>query len=270
MPRGCEPRRARPRRAALLAAASAAAVALLAPRPADGGHSLHLAFCNGALRSDRPLRLETVSRRVFWSKSKSKKQKSAYANLARLEDVILESCDVEDIDKQRDCMKTYENLLHMHFKSQQECDLESMRCVVLDVIDRMTAGIADKGGLKVLTHFRQTVDAFERNHGSRGDAFDRARGDKDEIDKASFNAALRRAGLSLPDMTVDRLFMGADANHDGKIDESEFNDFMLAGVFAAEPLKLLEPPDASYSQKTARMVSWVTAGVPGRTPQPVM
>lgn len=182
---------------------------------------------------------------------------SQYPNLSRLEDAILESCAVKDGEAGEECMQVYNKLIETHFKAQQECDVDSQRCAVLNVLDRLARGITGKDGLVLLDQLREAVEALERMYSSWQHAFHALNEDKDEgLSREEFGRGLSSLGLKLSERTLDSLFLAADVDGDQKIGEQEFSDFLVAGVVAAEPLQALRQQKKRVGGRTEDLLRW--------------
>ncbi|CAE8604953.1 unnamed protein product, partial [Polarella glacialis] len=181
---------------------------------------------------------------------------SAYPSLSKLEDLILESCDVQSGEQGIECMDAYRTLVETHFQAQKECDVETSSCAVLQVLDRLAWGIRSTDGLAILDELRECVEAFGRVHGNLEDAFAAvATEGKDEIVEEDLRASLTKLIPGITDLTVGRLFRAADSNNDGAICRQEFSEFLMAGAFAAEPLRALKP-QKKKGVSTNDLIGW--------------
>lgn len=171
-----------------------------------------------------------------------RRARGMYPELSKLEDKIAESCRVMYGQDGVECMKVYSKLVEAHFKAQEECDVDSNSCQVLLVLDRLAWGTSGKDGLALLEQMLEAVEAFYSMFGNWGDAFSAIDTDgSGDIDQKELGAALRKTKPSITEMTIGRLFRAADTDLDGVINREEFSNFLMAGAFAAEPLKQLLP-----------------------------
>lgn len=240
----------RPRRQRAVRTLSIAALTIFALMCALMNHGE--TFTGGRLVSTgMPARLIAVPRKA-----------ATYPALTRMEDLIFESCSVSDSEKSGECMKVYDKLLEIHFAAQEECDLDSLRCTVLEVLERIAERIKGTDGLVLLNEFRDAIGALSKNYDNYDKAFDAIDTDKSgDIDKAEMTEVFKKMGLSLSDSTVDALFKAADADGNGVIDKQEFADFVLAGCLAPVPLDELKP--AMGGGTTEDLMKWVGRGRPG-------
>jgi len=172
-----------------------------------------------------------------------------YPELSRVEDLIYESCVVKDGEQALECLRLYDKLQKFHAEAKMECNLDDLRCIVLDVLDRLCSGIEGKNGLVLLSKVANTMESFRTKFGNWDEAF--AETDTDgsgELDLAELSAAIKKMNVGLTDKEVALVFFAADANGDGQISKEEFANFMTAAVFAEEPLRAMQPDSLPKGQ----------------------
>jgi len=203
----------------------------------------------------------TVSKMVFRASADD------YPELTRVEELIYESCVIKEGAQELECLRVWDKLKKFHGESALECDLDDMRCVVLDVLDRLCKGIDGKDGLVVLNKVSSAVLLFRDKFSDWERAFDAVDTDSsDYIDMAELTEAMKSVNVGMSEAEVRLVFKAADANGDGKISREEFSDFLTAGVFAEEPLRGLQVdamptkqpdfPDYLRWSTSNRMGSW--------------
>lgn len=164
-----------------------------------------------------------------------------YPELARVEDLIYDSCVVMEGSQELECLRGWDKLTRFHVDAAHGCSLdEKMPCLVLDVLDRLCKGI-DGGGLMLLQNVASTVLAWRNNFADWDTAF--AAADitgSGEIDLQEFTAAMQSANAGMTRAEAKLVFNSADANEDGLISKEEFSDFMAAHVRLEETLQELQ------------------------------
>lgn len=191
---------------------------------------------------------------------------AAYPELSRIEDLIVVGCKVEtDVKQEEDCLKVYDKIINLHFTAQGECEIDSMKCVVLVVLDRLCASIRGIDGLELLRQLRDAVGALRAQYDDWEEAFKAAdTNDNGTLELDEFRVALARLAPQLTQDSVDVIFNAADTNNDGVLQKEEFADFLLAGVFAAEPLQEIGGAvDSVRTHTTEEVLRWAAKG---RTP----
>lgn len=218
-----------------------------------------------------PQRARSLSRSKV-SKTVLRASVDDYPELTRVEDLIYESCVIKEGTQELECLRVWDKLKKFHGESALECNLDDMRCVVLDVLDRLCKGIGGKDGLVILNKVSNAVLIFREKFADWERAFDAVDTDSSgDIDMAELIAGMKSVKAGMSDAEVRLVFMAADANGDGKISREEFSDFLTAGVFAEEPLRGLQVdamptkqpdfPDYLRWSTSNRMGSW--AGLAG-------
>lgn len=165
-----------------------------------------------------------------------------YPELSRVEDLIYDSCVVKDGEEALECLRLYDKLQKFHADSKVECSLDDLRCIVLDVLDRLCKGIEGKNGLVLLSKVANTMSQFREKFGNWEEAF--ADVDTDgsgDLSLAELTAAIKKLNIDMTEKEVAMVFYAADANGDGVVSKEEFSDFMTAAVFAEEPLSAMQP-----------------------------
>eukprot|EP00439_Symbiodinium_sp_Y106_P045197 s367_g5.t1 len=198
-----------------------------------------------------------------------------YADLSDLEDRILESCLIkdldpqavdsfEDVDEELECMDVYGRLVEAHFKAQEECDLDSGACDLLRLLDRLAWGSSGDDGLELLRQMQNSIQAFYHVFHSGHEAFASFDLDADgKVTEEEFRTALRRMNPDISASTCGRLFRAADMNLDSFIDASEFSNFLnlgctwllKIGAMTLDPLKELLP-EHRREVSSADLVQW--------------
>lgn len=214
---------------ALPALAAAATLALVLCRPHRWGQT----FTGAA----RPV-LRAPAAGLVARAAESK----AYPELSRVEDLIYDSCMLyEEPREELQCLRTLDKLTKFHEKSKLECSLDSFHCIVLDVLDRLCAGIQGRDGIVLLNRVASAVLSFRNKFVTWEQAFGKADHDgKGHLDVEKLTALMRSSQAGLTDEEVRAIFFAADANGDGSISPQEFSDFLTAAVFAEEPLRQLQ------------------------------
>jgi len=165
-----------------------------------------------------------------------------YPELSRVEDIIYESCIIKDGSEALECLRLYDNLQKFHGEAKAECSLDDLRCIVLDVLDRLCLNIKGKDGLVLLSKVATTMETFREKFSNWEEAFkDVDTDDSGELSLAELTAAIKKFNISMTDNEIGMVFTAADANGDGSVSKEEFSNFMTAAVFAEEPLRAMQP-----------------------------
>lgn len=166
---------------------------------------------------------------------------AVYPELARVEDLIYDSCVVMEGRQELECLRAWDKLTKFHVDAAHGCSLEEkMPCLVLNVLDRLCKGI-DGTGLMLMQKVASTVLAWRSNFMDWDTAF--AAADMDgsgEIDLEEFTAAMQSANAGMTRAEAKLVFDSAGANEDGLISKEEFTDFMDAHVLLEETLQDLQ------------------------------
>mmetsp|Transcript_68609 Transcript_68609/g.155486 ORF Transcript_68609/g.155486 Transcript_68609/m.155486 type:complete len:256 (+) Transcript_68609:93-860(+) len=217
------------------------------------GHWRDGAFAGGSglapLRSPKPLTVLRASA-------------ADYPDLSRVEDLIYDSCVVKEGQQELNCLRVWDKLKNFHEESALECNLDDMRCVVLDVLDRLCSRIDGRDGLVLLQKVSGAVLAFRERFEDVDAAFQAADTDgSGDIDLGELQAAMQSVTAGLTPSEVKAVFMAADANADGVISREEFSDFLTAAVFAEEPLRELQVDSVPKKQPDFNTyLQWSSAG----------
>ncbi|OLQ14723.1 hypothetical protein AK812_SmicGene1044 [Symbiodinium microadriaticum] len=173
-----------------------------------------------------------------------------YADLSDLEDRILESCLIKDVDEELECMDVYGRLVEAHFKAQEECDLDSGACDLLRLLDRLAWGSSGDDGLELLRQMQNSIQAFYHVFHSGHEAFASFDLDADgKITEEEFRTALSlewNVGVSHCEWVM---------NLDSFIDASEFSNFLKIAAMTLDPLKELLP-EHRREVSSADLVQW--------------
>jgi len=213
-------------------------------------NSFLLAYVAIVLGSMWSLREESFTLAPHWAKTASHRPASRaalratsddYQYLTRVEDLIYDSCVVKEKEQELECLRVWDKLKKFHDDSALECSLDDMRCVVLDVLDRLCKGIDGKDGLVLLNKVTTAVLGFRNKFSDWERAFDAVDSDgSGDIDLAELTQGMKSVNAGMSEAEVKLVFVAADTNGDGKISRDEFSDFLTAGVFAEEPLRGLQ------------------------------
>jgi len=84
----------------------------------------------------------------------------SYPNLVRVEDMIQESCAVKEGEAELKCLRMYDKLTKFHEKSSQECDLDNLKCIVLEVLERLCGSIESGDGTVILNRVSSVVSSL--------------------------------------------------------------------------------------------------------------
>lgn len=164
-----------------------------------------------------------------------------YPELQRVEDLIYDSCMLREGEQEMQCLRTLSKLTKFHEKSALGCNVDELNCLVLDILDRLCAGIHGSEGLVLLTRVTSSVLAFREKFSDWSAAFKAADTDgSGDLDLEELIAAMASVNSGLSDEQVKMIFFAADANGDGVISAEEFSNFLTAAVFAEEPLRELQ------------------------------
>jgi len=187
-----------------------------------------------------------------------------YPELSRVENLIYESCVLKEGAQEMQCLSTWDKLQNFHKEAKLECNLEDLRCVVLDVLDRICGNIKGQEGLIVLSKVANTMQSFRKKFNDWDKAFTDADTDgSGDLSMAELSAAINKMDVGLTEKEVSIVFMAADANGDGKVSKMEFSDFMTAAVFAEEPLSQISvdaPPKEKVDLDTEDLLRWSSTG----------
>lgn len=172
-------------------------------------------------------------------------KEGGYQNLERIEVMIYDNCVLKDGENELQCLRMLDKLQKFHEKTQIDCNLEDLSCLVLEVLDRLCEGIEGKDGLVLLNKVASAVLAFKDKFSHWDKAFDDMDGANDGlITIKDFKSAMYQLEVGITDSEAGQIFYAADANGDGVVSKDEFADFLSAAVFAEEPLSELtdRPP----------------------------
>jgi len=186
-----------------------------------------------------------------------------YPELSRVEDLIYDSCTLKEGGEALECLRLYDKLQQFHAEAKMECNLDDLRCIVLDVLDRLCSGIQGKNGLVLLNKMGNVMEAFRSKFTDWDAAFEATDADQSgELSLAELTAAIKKMNINMTEKEIGLVFMAADANGDGKIQREEFSNFMTAAVFAEEPLKAMQPDAVPLKTKTETedILRWATGG----------
>uniref|UniRef100_A0A7S1MCL0 EF-hand domain-containing protein n=1 Tax=Alexandrium catenella TaxID=2925 RepID=A0A7S1MCL0_ALECA len=191
-------------------------------------------------------------------------QLELYPDLSRVEDLIYDSCVVLENDLEIECLRTWDKLKKFHEAAEMDCHVDDMRCVVLDVIDRLCQSIDGKDGLILLNKVSGAVleirDKFE--HWDK--AFVAAdRDNSGMLTLDDLTHILKEIGSRMSPQEVKSVFLAADINGDGYISREEFADFLTAAIFAEEPLRELQAD--SLPTKQPDVIDYILWSSAGRT-----
>jgi len=185
-----------------------------------------------------------------------------YPDLSRVEDLIYDSCVVMETSQELECLRVWNKLTSFHKDAAIECSLDDLRCVVLDVLDRLCQGIDGKDGLIMLNKVSNAVLTFREHFTDWDKAFTAA--DRDQTGKLDLDdliAVMKDVGAGMTNQEVSLCFVAADANGDGVISREEFADFLTAAVFAEEPLRELQVDNLPRKQPDIiDYLRWSSAG----------
>jgi len=206
--------------------------------------SLFILAIVGALYWFAPVEDGFVGMKVAPRLSRAALRASAedYPELTRVEDMIYESCLVKEGAEEVQCLRLWDKLQKFHKESAMECNLDDLRCIVLDVLDRLCSGIEGKNGIVLLSKVANTMEAFRAKFDNWDGAF--ASIDTDgsgDLSLSELTAAIKKLNIDMTEKEVSLVFLAADANGDGSVSKEEFSNFMTAAVFAEEPLLAMQP-----------------------------
>eukprot|EP00929_Paragymnodinium_shiwhaense_P027472 TRINITY_DN1611_c0_g1_i1.p1 TRINITY_DN1611_c0_g1~~TRINITY_DN1611_c0_g1_i1.p1 ORF type:complete len:250 (-),score=95.65 TRINITY_DN1611_c0_g1_i1:470-1219(-) len=181
-----------------------------------------------------------------------------FPNLARVEGMIHDSCMVKDGEAELKCLSMWDKLSKFHQTTKNECHLDNLRCIVLDVLDRLCTGIDSGDGLVLLNRVSNVVTTLKDQFTNWDKAFAHYDTDRSgDISEKEMFDMLRKMNVGLTEKESAICFFAADANGDGKVTPQEFSDFMTAAVFAEETLKEIEAdPVPKKLKSTEDFLSW--------------
>jgi len=187
---------------------------------------------------------------------------SDYKELSRVEDIIYDSCVVKDGEQELECLRVWDKLKKFHDDAALECDLDDLRCVVLDVLDRLCAGIDGKDGLVLLSKVSSAVLAFREKFKDWDTAFNSAdTTESGDLTLEELIVAMDSVNAQMTREEVGLIFVAADTNGDGVISREEFSNFLTAAVFAEEPLRQLQVDSLPKKQPNLEeYLRWTTSG----------
>eukprot|EP00443_Scrippsiella_acuminata_P065348 CAMPEP_0115429810 /NCGR_PEP_ID=MMETSP0271-20121206/30714_1 /TAXON_ID=71861 /ORGANISM="Scrippsiella trochoidea, Strain CCMP3099" /LENGTH=250 /DNA_ID=CAMNT_0002855005 /DNA_START=74 /DNA_END=826 /DNA_ORIENTATION=- len=164
-----------------------------------------------------------------------------YPELQRVEQMIYDSCMLREGMQEVQCLRTLSKLTKFHEEAALECKMDELNCLVLDVLDRLCAGIQGSDGLIVLNRVTSAVLSFREKFSDWSSAFKAADTDgSGDLDLDELIAAMKSVDSGMTEEQVKMIFFAADANGDGVISAEEFSNFLTAAVFAEEPLRGLQ------------------------------
>jgi len=181
-----------------------------------------------------------------------------YPDLARIEGMIQDSCGVKEGEAEMNCLRMYDKLTKFHEKTSKECTLDNLKCVVLDILDRLCSGIDSGDGTILLNRVSNAVGSLRSKFANWDKAFSHF--DKDHsgaINQEEMTEMMKQMKVGLSDKETAICFFAADANGDGKISPEEFSNFMTAAVFAEDTLSEVDPdPVPRKMEKTEEFLAW--------------
>jgi hypothetical protein len=207
-----------------------------------------LGFANYSVRSLAP----AVQLRASYEES--------YPNLVRVESMIQESCAVKDGEAELNCLRMYDKLTKFHEATAKECDLDNLKCIVLEVLERLCGGIESGDGTVILNRVSSVVSSLRGKFTNWDAAF--ANYDTDnsgDIDMAEMSAMMKALKVGLSEKETAMCFFAADANGDGVISREEFSNFMTAAVFAEDTLDMEADPLPKKMKSTEDFLLWATS-----------
>lgn len=230
--------------------ASAAAAALWGPSPLSG-------FITGLGGAAAPRATRSVVAR--------RAEGHDWPELQRVEQLIYDGCMLREGEQEVQCLRTLSKLTEFHEQSSLECNVEELNCLVLDILDRLCAGIEGKDGLILLNRLTNAVLSFRAKFSDWSAAFKAADTDgSGDLDLPELIAAMKSADSGLTEKEVKMIFFAADANGDGVISSEEFSNFLSAAVFAEEPLRGLQVDSLPKKQPSfEEYLRWSMAGRSG-------
>lgn len=179
-----------------------------------------------------------------------------YPDLARIEGLIQDSCVVKEGDAEMNCLRMYDKLTKFHEKASKECNLDNLKCIVLDVLDRLCSGIESGDGTILLNRVSNAVTLLHSKFANWDKAFSHYDTDKSgDLDRDQYMAMMKTLKVGLSEEEAAICFFAADANGDGKISPEEFSNFMTAAVFAEE---IEADPVPKKMKTTEDFLSWAT------------
>jgi len=201
-------------------------------------------------------------RKAFTTLHAKSPQPHDYKELTRVENLIYDSCMLYEGEQEMQCLRVWDKLTKFHAHSSMECSLDNLRCIVLDVLDRLCAGIEGKDGLILLNKVSSSVLSFRDKFNDVDAFFDEARQDNEEgIDFDSFKASMRTVDKWISEEEMSLIFMAADADGDGHLARDELSAFLTAAIFAEEPLRALEVDGIPKKRPELEdLLRWSTSG----------
>jgi hypothetical protein len=171
---------------------------------------------------------------------------------------------VKEGEQEIECLRTWDKLATYHAEAKLECNLDDMRCIVLDVLDRLCKSIDGQDGLVLLNKVSSAVMGFRKKFVDWDAAFSAIDTDKSgALSLDELTEAMKTLDVSMTKSEVAAVFMAADANGDGEVSREEFSNFLTAAVFAEEPLRDLQPDKISMKQPNFEdYVRWSSSGNP--------
>jgi len=209
-------------------------------------HFVQLGFVNYASRTQAPA-VQLRARGGY---------EEDYPNLVRVEGLIQESCAVKDGEAEINCLRMWDKLTKFHELTGKECNLDDLKCVVLDVLDRLCIDIESGDGTVILNRVSSMVSALRSKFTNWDQAFSHYDTDHSGgIDKDGM-VEMMRANTCLTEKEIAMCFFAADANGDGLISPEEFSNFMTAAVFAEDTVD--SDPLPKKMKKTEDFLAWAT------------
>mmetsp|Transcript_31060 Transcript_31060/g.78605 ORF Transcript_31060/g.78605 Transcript_31060/m.78605 type:complete len:251 (+) Transcript_31060:97-849(+) len=185
--------------------------------------------------------------------------------LQRVEELIYDSCMLQDGEQEVQCLLALSKLTKFHEQAALECKVDEFHCLVLDVLDRLCAGIQGSDGLILLNRVADAVLAFREKFSDLKTAFKAVDVDgSGDLDLDEFIAAMRSVDSCLTEEQVKMIFVAADANGDGAVCAEEFSNFLTAAIFVEEPLRRLQVDSLPKKQPTfEEYLRWSMSGRSG-------
>lgn len=184
-----------------------------------------------------------------------------YPNLARVESLIQDGCQVKDGEAEIACLRMHDKLEKFHTKTSKECSLDNLKCIVLDILERLCTGIDSGDGTIILNRLSGLVSTLRGKFTNWDKAF--AHYDQDHsggIDKKGIMEMLSGPDVGLTESEAALCFFAADADGDGLISSEEFSNFMTAAVLAEDTLDMEADPLPKKMKRTEDFLSWASSG----------
>lgn len=164
-----------------------------------------------------------------------------YPNLVRVESFIYEYCAALTGTHEADCLRNWYMLAKFHKDSATQCMVDDFKCMVLDLLDRLCAGIRGTDDVSQLNWVSSSAKAFrDMYHEDWNRAFEAADADASGVlDFAQFAAAAESVGTRMTRAAARMIFSAADTDEDGMLSRAEFSQFFTVATLAQEPLARL-------------------------------